>query len=419
MAPTANAPMSSPELGEGSIASRWEQLQGSCSWEGLLEPLDADLRASLIAYGELAEAAYDGFNSDENSPHAGSCVYNQASLLAASGVSHPEYYTVTKFLKATWVSRLGQSPESRSIGKALFVQQPEKPGRSESRTNWIGYVAVATDEGVKALGRRDIVVAWRGTGKILEYPNDVEFRYMSAAQVLAGNFSDAQVRSGVLAVYTTNNPPENHILMTSARDQVLAEVRKQVEKHKHEKTSITVTGHSLGASLATLNAVDIAAHGFNVPCSRPEQTPCPVTAILFASPHVGDENFKSAFASFPALRALHVRNDCDKVPPAGENMDVATAVLHIDTDRSPYLYLRPDDEITRHNLECYLHGLAGDQGDGKDFEMVVDRDVALVNKSADALKDDYPVPANWWVINHKHKVKGVVGRWTFDSFKNA
>ncbi|KAM0865155.1 hypothetical protein ACQ4PT_043454 [Festuca glaucescens] len=384
MAPTANAPMSSPELGEGSIASRWEQLQGSCSWEGLLEPLDADLRASLIAYGELAEAAYDGFNSDENSPHAGSCVYNQASLLAASGVSHPEYYTVTKFLKATWVSRLGQSPESRSIGKALFVQQPEKPGRSESRTNWIGYVAVATDEGVKALGRRDIVVAWRGTVKILEYPNDVEFRYMSAAQVLAGNFSDAKVHSGILDVYTTNNPPENGMLMTSARDQVLAEVRKQVEKHKHEKTSITVTGHSLGASLATLNAVDIAAHGFNEDRSR-----------------------------------RHARNDCDKVPPADENMDVATAVLHIDTDRSPYLYLRPDDEITRHNLECYLHGLAGDQGDGKDFEMVMDRDVALVNKSADALKDDYPVPANWWVINHKHKVKGVVGRWTFDSFKNA
>ncbi|KAK1698704.1 hypothetical protein QYE76_015401 [Lolium multiflorum] len=67
-----------------------------------------------------------------------------------------------------------------------------------------------------------------------------------------------------------------------------------------------------------------------------------------------------------------------------------------------------------------LHGLAGDQGDAKDFEMVVDRDVALVNKNADALKDDYPVPANWWLINHKHKaIKGVVGRWTFDNIKDV
>jgi hypothetical protein len=49
--------------------------------------------------------------------------------------------------------------------------------------------------------------------------------------------------------------------------------------------------------------------------------------------------------------------------------------------------------------------------------MVVDRDVALVNKSADALKDEYPtVPANWWAINHNRKVKGIVGRWTFDNF---
>jgi hypothetical protein len=186
--------------------------------------------------------------------------------------------------------------------------------------------------------------------------------------------------------------------------------------YKDEVTSITVTGHSLGASLATLSAVDIVASRVNVPCSRPEQLPFPVTAILFASPLVGDDNFKSAFASFPALDALNVRNAGDVVLPAEEYMDIATAILHIDTDRSPYL--RPGGDVqTRHNLECYLHALAGDQGDGKDFQMVVDREVALVNKSADTLKDKYPaVPANWWVINHKRKITGVVGRWMFDKF---
>jgi hypothetical protein len=60
--------------------------------------------------------------------------------------------------------------------------------------------------------------------KILEYPKDVEFQYKSAAQVLAGDFPDAKVRSGILDVYTTNNPVENHIMpmivRNSARDQV-------------------------------------------------------------------------------------------------------------------------------------------------------------------------------------------------------
>lgn len=431
MAPAAQAPMSSPKLGAGSIANRWQKLQGSGSWKGLLEPLDADLRSSVIAYGELAQATYDGLNSDESSPDAGSCLYSQADLLAASGVSHPEYYTVTQFVHASCDPLVEQSPDpSKSVGKVLFVQQQDRRWLSGSPTNWIGYVAVATDKGAAALGRRDIVVAWRGTVKILEYLQNVESRKTSAAQVLAGKFPDAKVDSGALSVYTTNNPAENQrwqsnlffVQMTSARDQVQAEVRRLVEAHKDEATSITVTGHNLGASLATLNAVDMVAHGANVPHSRPEQAPCPVTAILFGSAPVGDDNFKSAFASFPALRALHVRNAGDVVPvPPAE--DVATAVLQIDTDRSPYLRragtaaMRSGDDIqAHHNLECYLHGLAGDQGAGKDFKMVVDRDVALVNKTADALKDDYPVPANWWVINPKHKVKGVVGRWKLDNF---
>ncbi|XP_051221516.2 phospholipase A1-II 7 [Lolium perenne] len=312
MAHTA-APMSSPKVGAGSIATPWQQLQGSESWKGLLpssehpDSLDADLRASLIAYGELAEAAYDGLNADESSWDAGSPLYGHAGLLAASGVSHPEHYRVTKFLYATCDLRVWPwktSKSTRSVGKSMFVRpaQVARAGPWWWETNWIGYVAVATDDGMKALGRRDIVVAWRGTVQTSEKLKDAIFPYASVAEGLdlsaENKFADANVHSGFLSVYTTNNPRRNYrdsqidiVFDTSPRDEALKEVRNLVEAYKSEEMSITVTGHSLGASLATLNAFDIVAHGINVPPASSKlipTLPCPVTAILFASPRVGD-----------------------------------------------------------------------------------------------------------------------------------
>ncbi|CAM0953680.1 unnamed protein product [Alopecurus aequalis] len=421
--------MSSPPPPLGSIASRWRALQGSGSWEGLLDPLDPDLRASVIAYGELAEATYEGFNSQRRSPHAGSCIYGHADLLAAASVSHPGRYSVTKFIYATCgLVHLTQPPppvgssSPTSLPDAFFVLPSpalhEEPWCRES--NWMGYVAVATDEGVGALGRRDIVVAWRGTVESLEWVNDLDFTPTSAAPVLGPDNGGAVVHHGFLTVYMCSDKDSKYN-QASARDQVMEEVRRLMELHKDEETSITVTGHSLGGSLATLNAVDMVAHGINVPPpSTSNQPHCPVTAILFASPHVGDGNFKSACASFPDLRALHVKNFGDVVPlyPPIGYVDSATAALPIDTGKSPYLK-QPGTMQTRHNLECYLHGVAGYQGASGGFRLMVDRDVALVNKGANALKDEYPVPPNWHVVNNKCMVRGPDGHWKLRDFEET
>ena len=188
-----------------------------------------------------------------------------------------------------------------------------------------------------------------------------------------------------------------------------------MEVYKHEVTSITITGHSLGAALSILNAVDIVANGLNAPAGGSStMPPCPVTAVVFGCPHVGDRFFRAAFRD---LRALHVKNAGDLVPvvPPLAYVDVAV-VLPVDTGRSPYLR-SPGTLQTLHNIECYLHGVAGEQGSAGGFKLEVDRDVALANKGEDALKSKYPLPADWWVAKNKFMAKGADGHWALQDFE--
>ena len=62
-----------------SLAQRWREIQGLNHWKGLLDPLDLELRKSILFYGDFNQAVYDAFETDEHSKYTGSCRYSSSS----------------------------------------------------------------------------------------------------------------------------------------------------------------------------------------------------------------------------------------------------------------------------------------------------------------------------------------------------
>ncbi|XVF27521.1 hypothetical protein REPUB_Repub14bG0115000 [Reevesia pubescens] len=270
-----------------SIASRWKELSGEKNWKGLLQPLDIDLRRYLIHYGERAGAVGDLFNSEKESSGFRHSLCPKEEVFSRAGLEKGNIfkYNVTDFFYAA---------------------------SDDVESAWFGYVAVSTDEGKLALGRRDILVAWRGTITDSEWFNNVKFFQTSASQLFgAGN--NAKVHSGFLSLYTGTSSKSDYN-KTSAREQVLKAVRKLVNKYQEEEISITVTGHSLGAALATLNAMDIVANGYNKPTGNSNKS-CMVTAFAYAGPRVGNHGLEEVFKTLGGdhLRLLRITNFWDPV----------------------------------------------------------------------------------------------------------
>lgn len=193
----------------GSIAKRWRLLSGQDNWKNLLYPLDNDLRRYIIHYGEMAQAAYDTFDAQRASKYAGDSRYSRKNLFSRVGLvkANPFKYRATKFFYAT-----SQVPvPSAFILKSLSREAWHK------ESNWMGYVAVATDEGKAALGRRDILIAWRGTVQAYEWVNDFDFPLVSGSEILEPD--GAKVHSGWLSIYTSSNARSAYC-KTSARQQV-------------------------------------------------------------------------------------------------------------------------------------------------------------------------------------------------------
>lgn len=388
----------------GASAS-WPELLGSAHWDGLLDPLDNTLRRLVLLCGDLCQVTYDSFNSDAHSKYCGTCRFSRATLFSRTQFPAAADVAVAANLYAT---------ASTSLPAGFMVHSLSREAWSKE-SNWIGYVAVSTDAAAAATGQRVIYVALRGTIRNLEWIDVLKPDLVAPDAILPDGdpaHGHARVMKGWYVIYTSTDE-RSPFSKYSARDQLLAAVRELVAKYKGESLSIVCTGHSLGASLATLCAFDMVVNGV----SKVGDSYFPVTAIVFGSPQIGNPEFKKRFDELPNLRALHVRNKPDLIPLYPSNLlgyaNVGD-VLSVNSKKSPYVKPDTTNVGDYHNLQGILHTVAGWNGEDGEFKLQVKRSVALVNKSSAFLKEDNLVPESWWVEKNKGMVLGPTGDWELE-----
>ncbi|PHU07651.1 Phospholipase A1-II 5 [Capsicum chinense] len=391
----------------------WHELLGSKNWEGLLQPLNLTLRRLILRCGDFCQATYDAFNNDQNSKYCGTSRYGKKSFFDKVMLENASDYKIYCFLYAT--ARIG------ALGAIFLHSLSHESWDRES--NWIGYIAVTSDEVSRKLGRREVYVVFRGTSRNYEWVNVLGARPDSADSllhpkslqkgVLSGDSSknkedededEVKVMDGWLKIYVSSDPKSSFTRL-SAREQLQAKIKALRNQYKDENLSITFTGHSLGASLATLAAFDIVENVVPVDI--------PVSAIVFGSPQVGNKTFNERIKKFSNLNILHVKNKIDLIPlyPSALLGYVNSGIeLLIDSRKSVSLK-KSIDTSDWHNLQAMLHVVAGWNGDDGKFELKVKRSVALVNKSSSFLKDEFLIPGSWWVEKNKGMVLDENGEW--------
>lgn len=158
------------------------------------------------------------------------------------------------------------------------------PGRGDDEVS-IGLICQVDGAG-------DVVIAIRGTEGTLEWIHDAEFTQVPCPFLSGAGHTD----DGFTAMYeslTTGTAPNSPSVVSA-----LATL-----SFPHPVTSVTVCGHSLGGSLATLLALDVAANStFKSPA-----------VYTFGSPRTGDSLFANTFDQV-VKNSFRIANRVDIVP---------------------------------------------------------------------------------------------------------
>ncbi|PKU73505.1 galactolipase DONGLE, chloroplastic-like [Dendrobium catenatum] len=323
-----------------SLPAIWRDIQGADNWRNLLHPI---LRHELLRYAQFVISSYKSFDQDPSSPRYLNSKYPMPTILSQSGLPNAPYQ-VTKYLYAT-------------------------PAAS-TRSHWIGYIAVSDDHSLSTLGRRDILVSFRGTVTNTEWLTNFMSSLATARLDPFNPRPDVKVESGFLTLYTS----------ASFRASLLTEISRIVNLYKNDdELSITLAGHSMGSSLAVLFGYDLAELGLNrVGSGAGINRVIPVTVFSYGGPRVGNLGFKARCDELgvKVLRVVNVKDPVTKMPglflnenlrlpwSGGGGGDGGSCYAHVGVELALDFFEMENYPACVHDLEAYVGRL-----EGSDHEM--------------------------------------------------
>ncbi|KAF8664888.1 hypothetical protein HU200_054202 [Digitaria exilis] len=293
-----------------TVAGMWRQVQGCNDWEGLIDPVAGEvhpvLRAEVARYGDLVSPCYKAFDLDPSSRRHLNCKYGRERMLDEVGMPGAGY-VITRYIYA-----------------AADVTFPTMEPSTAGRGRWIGYVAVSTDDMTRRLGRRDVLVSFRGTVTPAEWVANLMSSLEPARFDPCDPRPDVKVESGFLSLYTSADKTCRFGGAGSCREQLLREVSRLVDAcgkdRPGEDVSVTLAGHSMGSALALLFAYDLAELGLNQHGLNRDASGCrvPVTVFSYGGPRVGNSAFKDRCDELgvKVLRVANVRDPVTMLPGA-------------------------------------------------------------------------------------------------------
>jgi triacylglycerol lipase len=179
---------------------------------------------------------------------------------------------------------------------ALLAYANEESVRSTAEKQWslklvYMFEKVEAAQGFLAVGDGFAVLAFRGTEKKLEdWQTDIAFELTAKPSVY--------------------DKCETHKGFSDDLEKVYADIKTELAKNIGKDTLLYVTGHSLGAALATLMAARLTAE---------KQKVCGVHAVYtFGSPRVGDPAFATAYTyalGNSTYRVINAEDLVTRVPP--------------------------------------------------------------------------------------------------------